>query len=575
MLRQGSCIADQFELKHAFGHTVTGGEVWLGHCIMTGQPVIIRQSLLSARSSASTELQTRAAVLLHLQHSRVPRYLYADFLAEDEGSPNNRPCTFYTVQELVKAKPLVQLSISEPVSLKAIASQTLGILQDLRQKSSRYDWYHGEISPLALWLDDQQQVYLMNFGLGDFLGSLGRAGGPAIATHLSYFLAPEQRHRNTHNTSTDLYSLGLTLIAHITQTPVDRIQSLFDREGCIRFQNRVPARFSIEFIRWLDTLVQSDYPDRFVDATAALQALEPLSSERHPELHLTPRALSLKAKQLNEVLFQRIQISNSVPDTTLEGYWTVNLPQHQATWLRIEPQRIQSNQVQCRLAIDTGALKSNQSKQLELCFHSNASRPEIRIPIQVQTARFQPRWLPFGSLLLLVGLALGAGYGATPLVNEFGNLGWTFFGAGFLLSGYMGWAIARSNWDVLFRASLMTGSIGMAVGALAGNPRIFDAGLMNYILGGAIGAPLVGIATACARRHKTRQFTDSVAVLLPALALVLAFGWGVRLSLATVLPLFQLALHGLSGIGLMLIGSVLLHEFLRLSNHRAAQRQRV
>jgi hypothetical protein len=183
-------------------------------------------------------------------------------------------------------------------------------------------------------------------------------------------------------------------------------------------------------------MVELKPKDRFPDAATALEALKPIYVNRVPEVKLSKSCLEFTAKRLGEKITQTLAINNSVPDTLLESRWEVaphlSDPPHTPDshkWIWFEQSHFASNQVLCKITVDTSKLIANKTFEREIVIHTN-SQPETQVlNIKVNTAPvpIAAKKLPYLSLVLLVLFATAATWVETSaweeIVSKSGTMG--------------------------------------------------------------------------------------------------------------------------------------------------------
>jgi hypothetical protein len=184
----------------------------------------------------------------------------------------------------------------------------------------------------------------------------------------------------------------------------------------LQFQHRMSG-FSVEFIQWLEQMVQLDPNRRFPNADEALKVLHSLYITRSPAVKLSQCVLEFRATRLIEKLTRTLVIENSVPETILEGHLQVASnskdPPHTPdthAWIAIAPKNFKTNQVQCQIKVDTSKLKANSVYKRWILLHTNAALDPFKIQVQVHTASIPKETstsstipeLPYLSLLLLL-----------------------------------------------------------------------------------------------------------------------------------------------------------------------------
>jgi hypothetical protein len=237
-------------------------------------------------------------------------------------------------------------------------------------------------------------------------------------------------------------------------------------------------------------MVEPNPANRYQNAEVALDALKPLYVIRLPEVNLDKLKLSFVADKLNQKLSQTITISNNIPETILEGNWSVsahkNDPPHTPdshSWISFSPQSFEGNQVNCEVRIDTSKLKADRNYEREIVLVSNAKQEEYPLKVSVKTAKINfnvpiPPYLSITVYYLVVALisailghgwlwiivhessmrgAIGGAIGGAIVVTIFGaTIGGTIGGAtiGSMMGGTIG--------------SMMGGTIGGEIGSMMG-----------------------------------------------------------------------------------------------------------
>ena len=146
---------------------------------------------------------------------------------------------------------------------------------------------------------------------------------------------------------------------------------------------------SFRFIDWLNQMVAPDPKKRFPDAATALEALKPLYVKRTPEVRLSSGSLHFKViNKVPERKTQTITITNSVPETILEGYWQVAphpddppAASDSHPWISFSPQIVQGNQVDCQVTVDTRYIQTENKGSRELILISNAEQEAVSVQL--------------------------------------------------------------------------------------------------------------------------------------------------------------------------------------------------
>ncbi|MDF5725874.1 MAG: serine/threonine-protein kinase [Rhizonema sp. PD37] len=388
-----------FTVVRELGYNLNGGRVtYKAKQLNSVEEVVIKQFQF-ARSQdwrGFKAYEREIQVLQGLNHPGIPRYLNS--FETSSG--------FCMVQEYKNAQTLAVKRSFAPDEIKQIAIDILEILGYLQSRIPPI--IHRDIKPENILVDSEMNVYLIDFGLAR-IGDLEVAMS-SVALGTLGFMAPEQIYSRQLTEATDLYSLGATLIGLLTGTKSTAMDSLIDEDGRIAFQHLVP-KFSLRFVEWLTKMVHPKVKERFQNAEAALEALKPLYIIRLPELKVNQSSLVFNATELGARLTQAIALSNSIPETVLEGRWEVaphqSDPPHNPeihAWISFKPESFATNHLDCRITVDTRKLMAGKVYQRQLKLYTN-SHPEIHIfDIEVRTANLpiQGKQLPFLWLLLLI-----------------------------------------------------------------------------------------------------------------------------------------------------------------------------
>ena len=216
-----------------------------------------------------------------LNHPSIPRYL--DSFETSAG--------FCLVQEYKPASSLVQLRHWTPESIKRIAVALLEVLVYLQ--SACPPIIHRDIKPENILVDCQGElkVYLVDFGFAQ-MGN-GEVAVSSVVKGTLGFMPPEQLFNRQLTEASDLYSLGATLICLLTQTKSTEIGNLVDSAYRINVKHLVPA-LNPQFIDWLQKMMAPNPKNRFVNAAAALTALESIDVVRKtPKIGMLVRVAKL------------------------------------------------------------------------------------------------------------------------------------------------------------------------------------------------------------------------------------------------------------------------------------------
>jgi serine/threonine protein kinase len=394
-----------YQVIRELGHNYVGGRItYLATNLRIQQSVVVKQfhfAKFSSDWSGFKAYEREIQVLQGLNHPGIPRYL--DSFETPDG--------FCMVQEYKNAQSLSVPRSFAPDEIKQIAASILEILVYLQNRIPSV--IHRDIKPENILVDEQLNVYLVDFGFARIGG--GEVAMSSVALGTLGFMPPEQLYNRQLTEATDLYSLGMTLICLLTGTKSTAIDALIDEDNQINFKPLV-SQLSFRFIDWLEKLVQPNPKNRYANAAAALEALKPIYVIRIPEVQLSQSSLKFKASRLRERLIQTITVNNPIPETVLEGSWEVaphpsdppHTPQTHA-WIKVAPAQFASNRAECRITVDTSQLMADKTYERQILLHTNSTTETYAISVQVQTDAIPitARKPPYLSLVLLGGSCCG------------------------------------------------------------------------------------------------------------------------------------------------------------------------
>ena len=399
-----------YQVITPLGHNSLGGRVtYLANQTASKQSasqqqVVIKQfqfAQLDSSWAAYDSYEQEIVVLRQLNHPGIPRYL--DCFQTADG--------FCMVQEYLNAEALARPRHWTPEQIKHIAISVLEILVYLQAQTPPI--IHRDLKPENILIDDQQSVYLIDFGFARLGG--GEIAASSLVKGTVGFMPPEQLFNRQLTPASDLYGLGATLICLLTGTPSSKIGSLLDERYHLHFQHLVPP-LKRGWLGWLTKLVEPKPQNRYASAAAALAALEPMDVNRAPRARLSHDRLELAASQFGDRPTQHLTVSNAIPNTLLSGRWEVaphdSDPPHTPydhAWIAVEPPRFQGNEVDCQIVVDTHKLRADSVYQRTLVLQTNGSPEPYEVSLQLQTApaptvQRPPYWslLGMGCLVLAI-----------------------------------------------------------------------------------------------------------------------------------------------------------------------------
>ncbi len=416
-------LANGYQVIEQLNQNLQGGRVtYKAIDIATKTSVIIKQFRFATTNDWNSykAIEREIEVLQGLNHPGIPKYL-------NRFDPGDGLCL---VQEYKDAQPLSTSRTFTPEEIKSIAVQILEILVYL-QEARIPAIFHQDIKPENVLVDNNNKAYLIDFGLAR-IGTNTMALSSMMGGTMG-FMPPEQIRNLKPTQASDLYSLGATLICLITQTDSINIGNLVDFDSNkFNFQEKV-TKFSNRFIQWLEKMVEPNPTNRYPNAKKALEALNPLDVIRVPKVTFYGGNLNFIANTIGEKITKEIEFFNEVPDTRLEGKWSVKPhpsdPPHTPNnhdWIQFSPQKIKGNRGICQITVDTSQLQANQYFKREIVFISNAEWEVYALDLTVKTAipqfniRFPPYLSIFSTTLMIAvisGLLVKGGIWLTTKLN--------------------------------------------------------------------------------------------------------------------------------------------------------------
>ncbi|BAY20150.1 serine/threonine protein kinase (plasmid) [Anabaenopsis circularis NIES-21] len=260
--------AHGYRVERELGQNYAGGRVtYLATDIRNEVSVVIKQFQFAQSGSNWSDYKAyekEAEILKQLHHPNIPRYL----------DSFETPAGFCLVQEYKKALSLAKQQYFNPAEVKQIALAVLQILVYLQQRNPTV--IHRDIKPENILVNrfgQQIKVYLVDFGFAQ-IGASEVTASSVIKGTLG-FMPPEQLFNRQLTQASDLYSLGMTLIALLTQTKSSDIGQLIDENYRLKVKQHLPG-LNHKFVGWLEKMVSQKLENRFPNAAIALKALKPI-----------------------------------------------------------------------------------------------------------------------------------------------------------------------------------------------------------------------------------------------------------------------------------------------------------
>ncbi len=198
-------------------------------------------------------------VLKQLEHPRIPSYL----------TTFETPQGFCLVQEYKDAPSLAAENKFTPQEIKQIAISILEVLVYLQQHEPQI--IHRDIKPENILVDKNLNAYLVDFGFARVTNNQTALSSVACGT--PGFTPPEEYFGRDLTEASDLYSLGVTLICLLTNTPSVDVKKLINDEYRFDFKS-LPSELNPQFVQWLRKMVEPNIKNRFANASVALEALK-------------------------------------------------------------------------------------------------------------------------------------------------------------------------------------------------------------------------------------------------------------------------------------------------------------
>jgi hypothetical protein len=270
-------LHDRYRIDHTLG-TSRMASTFLGTDQETGRPCVVKRLSVAAAFSGPVpdvgtvsgsdadkliELFDREArVLAHLAHPRIPRFI--DYFAEK----HQEDTWLCLVQEFIDARSLSEavrsgrhFTETEVLRIGVEISETLAYLHDRSPPL-----IHRDIKPSNVLFDDERGAFLIDFGaVKDRMAQYGLDGATIVGT---FDYMPLEQYHGSAVPATDIYSLGLTLIATLAnQEP----SALTRRGSLVDFRRHV--RVSDRLARILDRMIAPNLEERYDDAAEVARDL--------------------------------------------------------------------------------------------------------------------------------------------------------------------------------------------------------------------------------------------------------------------------------------------------------------
>ncbi len=264
----GQVLSDRYIIERELGQQASRSTL-LARDLQSNQQVVIKLLPIDekVRQDDLNLFEQEAEILKSLSHPCIPTYL--DYFQQT--LPTGRSLAL--VQTYVNGRSLEDCFTANrtftEAEAKQIAKSILYILIYLQ--SRRPAIVHRDIKPSSIILANKK-VHLVDFGSVRTL--FNQHDGIAFTLLSTHDYSPPEQLSGQALTASDLYSLGLTIIAIVTSK---RPFQLLHKDNRINFEqlNCEPwSNLTPEFADWLMWMTEIDLENRLKSAMQALQALD-------------------------------------------------------------------------------------------------------------------------------------------------------------------------------------------------------------------------------------------------------------------------------------------------------------
>jgi uncharacterized protein YjbI with pentapeptide repeats len=224
--------------------------------------------------------------LQQIDHLSIPRYL----------NSFATPTGFCVVREYQSGISLAEVGDLPPSDIRLVADAVLKILTDLHRLTPTV--IHQNIKPenIIFISEPTLKIYLVDFGLH-----------PARSVHASMgkpgFTPPTQLFNQSLSSTSDIYSLGVSLICLLTGTETAQVHDLFDSNYRIQFQQLLPPNTDPQLIKSLEMMVEPKRQDRALNPNTIVPVKNhrPSSNQALEELRMSLDNIAEPKKKINWV----------------------------------------------------------------------------------------------------------------------------------------------------------------------------------------------------------------------------------------------------------------------------------
>jgi serine/threonine protein kinase len=264
-----------YRVDRILGQNIHGGRVtYLAQDLNAEISVVVKQFQFAGNTWGNYDAYQREVdILQQLDHPRIPKYL----------TSWETPSGFCLVQEYKTGGTLAnsgrKFTLDE---VKQIAIDILEVLIYLQRQQPPI--VHRDLKPENILIDEQNQVYVIDFGFARNNDQEVAASSTVKGT--LGFMPPEQLFNRPLTKAADLYSLGVTLVCLLTGHKSTEIDRLIDHNYRLDLRSHLghlPANFLAWLIKITDPNPDQRYPDA-QDALTALQKVDQVAPNKPPSL---------------------------------------------------------------------------------------------------------------------------------------------------------------------------------------------------------------------------------------------------------------------------------------------------
>ena len=289
---------NNYQIVKELGRNREGGRIsYLAEDITTQQKVVIKQFRF-AQDNASWQgyktYEREIQILQSIDHPRIPNYL--DSLETEDG--------FCMVQEYKNAPSLSTKKSFTSQEIKQIIVSVLEILVYLQQLVPII--IHRDIKPENILIDEDNQAYLIDFGLARVNGK--ELAMSSVVAGTPGFMPPEELFNRPLTKASDLYSVGATAIALITNTPPSKLSNLVDDNYRLQFHSLLEG-INPDFIDWLDKMVAPNLKNRFANAQDALKVVKTIDITGIAKVNLSKVKTTKSVQQSDRAIISKTAVA--------------------------------------------------------------------------------------------------------------------------------------------------------------------------------------------------------------------------------------------------------------------------